>query len=210
MAKPSRRAGRSRRSQEIEQLLGEIDLRQKLADERREEAHARSQAELAVMHKDIAQVGKQIGELTGAWGRFSEDLLAPSILAAVQGMGIQIRGVERRWRAWRGDEVVKETDAVVHGLHGTPERPVCLVVSIKARARPEHVDRLVTDLDRFHDFYPTTRAAELLGALAAVGIDDAVRERAARKGLYVIQTGKNVAEVVNPRGFEPRVWSAAI
>ncbi len=237
MGRRRRRSGRSRWFLEMRALIDEIAVGQKRTDEqlqrtdeqlqrtdeqlrrtdeqlqRTDEQVQRTREEMAEIHKEIHKeirdLRRTVGEFTGAWGRFSEDLLAPSILAAVRGLGIQIRLADRRVRAWRNDQVVKETDAVVHGLHGRPERPVCLVASIKTRARPEDVDRLVTDVDRFHDLYPIARGSELLGMLAAVGIDDHVRERAEKKGLYVIQTGPKIARIVNGRDFRPRIWRPA-
>ncbi len=153
-------------------------------------------------------MSRRVGELTGAWGRFSEDLLTPSVQAAVEGIGVEIQDVRQRVRSRRAGEVLKETDVVILGIL-RDGRPVCFVGSVKSSARPEDVDQLVRDVETFHDVYPIYRGALRAGLLAAVGIDANVRTHAARNGIYVVQTGKGVAELVTPPGFVPKIWPAA-
>lgn len=201
----SGKARRERRRREIEELIGEIAAEQRVS--------LQEFREIREMFREIGRenqrIGRQVGEVTGAWGRFAEDLLAPSVQAAVRELGVQIEFVDRRMRSRREGAVLKETDLVIVGVHGRPARPVCFVVSATSQARPEDVDRLVRDVERFHDVHPSQRGAELVGLLAAVGIHATVRERAIRMGLYVVETGDRVASIVNPAGFRPRVWPAA-
>lgn len=198
MGTKRKRGERERRRRELEELVAGIAAEQALTE-----------AEIRKTQKVVRDVGRQVGELTGAWGRFSEDLLSPSIEAAVERLGVRIVDVHRRVRSRKAGQVLKEADVVIHGVHGKPERGVCFVASVKSRARIQDVDSLVRDIERFHDLYPTMCGAELAGLLAAVGFDPDVEERAARKGLHVIQTGKRIAQVRKRPGFTPRIWPAA-
>lgn len=216
-ARSSRRAERERKRRDIEDLIGEIaaaQLRSQEAEQRRqqrfEEERLRSEAETRAMKRELREMGRRVGELTGSWGRFSEDLLAPAIAAAMGDLGLRILDAAQRRKAFdEQEQVLGEIDLLLQGVHGEPERPVCVVVSVKTSARSPDVDLLIRDVERIHDLFPDLRPCERLGVLATVGLDDAVAKRALRKGLCIVRPGRKVAELAIPAGFEPRVWPAA-
>ena len=198
-----KRAGRTRKLMDLEELIADVAEGQKLTGEQLRE----SDKEWARLRKEMHETNKRVGELTSRFGRISEDLLWPSGEAAVKRQGVRIVSINLRTKAVRGDQIVQESDILVLGYRGKPERLVCFLASVKAQVRPEHPDEFVEDLQGFHEAYPHLRDAEVLGIIAGIGIDPTVQKRAERLGLFVIRVGPRVARIANARDFKPRVWT---
>ena len=186
------------RNKDIDSILEAID--QLRASQRQTDEQMRRTDER------LDRLGVKIGELTGGWGRFVEDLMAPSIQAQFQERGFKVQRMTERLRAKDDGQVLAEYDVVLFGLSKNRRRTVVLV-SVKSRVKVQDVRDLIAELERFHELFPEYRNHALTGAIAGVGFPDSTRKYAEKAGLYVIRTADDVACLLNKPDFQPKLWT---
>ena len=155
--------------------------------------------------RQIKKTDKLVGELTGGWGRFVEDLLAPSIVAEFKKRGFNVQRNAERLRARDNGQVLAEYDVVLYGTTQNSQQTV-VVVSVKSRVKTQDVKDLIADLEGFHDIFTEYKDFALAGAIAGVGFPEQVQNLAEKMGLFVIHTSEDMARLLNKPDFHPKLW----
>ncbi|MBF0322721.1 MAG: DUF3782 domain-containing protein [Magnetococcales bacterium] len=157
----------------------------------------RKMQETSRVVKDLA---KQVGNLTSRWGEFVEGLVAPACEAMFAKRGIDVRAVAPRMRARLPGNRHMEIDLLVL------DTTVAVLVEVKSRLKIEDVREHLERLAEFKEFFPDYAHKQVMGAVAAIVIDEEADRFAIKQGLFVIvQSGETVA-LANTDDFTPRVW----
>jgi len=185
-----------RRRAEEEKRRAEEEKRRAEADERR---RAESEARMKALDKQIAETNKQIGNLTGEWGLFVEEMVRPAAETVFQERGIAVHEVYPRMRARRNGESMEIDVFVSNDDEG-------VAIEVKTTLGEGDVRKFMSTLSRLKRFFPRFADIRLYGAVAGVDIPDQVRDFAINQGLFVLgQSGETVA-IRNDKEFEPRAW----
>ncbi|MBF2057846.1 MAG: DUF3782 domain-containing protein [Cyanobacterium sp. T60_A2020_053] len=149
--------------------------------------------------RQITRLSKEIGNLGGKWGRFVENMIAPSCETLFVSRGIPVHQVSQRVKKRLGGDIL-EIDVLV-----TNENHV-LVVEVKSSLGVSDVKELIKDLQEFKRFFPEYSPHILYGAVAGIEIEEGADKYASRQGLFVLaQSGENVT-IFNDDQFQPKVW----
>lgn len=170
------------------------------------EAQKQTDEQLKQTDEQLKRLGLKIGELTGGWGEFVENLVGPSVVSRMSEAGLKVEEVYENPKAKRNGQVVKELDLVLGGEYNGGQA-ANVIVSIKSKVQAKHVDEHVKDIQSFYDYYHRFKPGALLGAIAGVGFAPGADKYAERQGLFVIRSSDEVAEVINTPGFRPKLWS---
>jgi hypothetical protein len=190
-------------SQEIE------EKRRKEAEEkyekRRHEAEEqaekrRQELELSIKASDlqIKRTEKMVGDLTGRWGRFAEDMVAPAVIEQFQALNIPIHHYYLRLFSrpahFEYDIVAVNSDVVIP-------------IEVKTTLEPHDVMRFVEkQLPIFKENFPEHANKKIIGAMGALSFKGNADELAIAQGLYLLrQSGKNIY-IANPSEFKPRFF----
>lgn len=147
----------------------------------------------------IKEVSASVGRLSNRLGDFIEDAVRPSAARLFQARGIDVHEVHQNIRSQRGGEGIELDLLVVN--EGD-------IVAIECKSKlscddvNEHLERL-SQLKRLLPAYASNR---LIGAMAAMVIEDNAASYAYRKGLYVIGQSGDHLEIRNHSGFIPKIW----
>ena len=145
---------------------------------------------------------RRMGELTHALGRLVEDIVGPSVPAAFRSLfGVEAvdTGIrfERRHPSDRARS--RELDAFAAG------GDTFLVVEVKSTMRPEDVGAFVAGMPELREYFPEQATGRrLIGAVASFHVHPSLVSAAERQGLLVFGLERNLIEVLNRPGFEPR------
>jgi hypothetical protein len=113
-----------------------------------------------------------------------------------QTSGIRLR---RPRRSRPGSE--REFDAIAAG------GDVFLVVGVRSTQTPEAVTEFASGLPEVRDYFPEwTEGRRILGAVASFHVDPSLAKGAERLGLYVFGLERDLIEVLNTAGFQPRAF----
>ncbi len=151
------------------------------------------------VNKQISAVNKQISSLGGKWGRFVENMVAPSCETIFLNRGIDVHQVSQRVRKRVNGDTL-EIDVLV------TNQDAVLVVEVKSSLGVEDVKELMKDLRRFRHFFPEYEQKRLYGAVAGIEIEDSADTYAYKQGLFVLAQKGEAVSILNKPEFEPRVW----
>lgn len=173
---------------DVWQLLAELAQAQKETERRFQQ-----------IDRQITKLSKEIGNLGGKWGRFVENMVAPVCETLFLDRGIPVHQVSQRVKK-RKDNQTLEIDVLV-----TNENYV-LAVEVKSSLSVNNVKELMTDLQKFREFFPEYHQNQLYGAVAGIEIEEGADKYAYRQGLFVLaQSGESVA-ILNGADFQPKTW----
>jgi hypothetical protein len=130
-----------------------------------------------------------------------EDLVAPSLPRIIETqLHETVTDLMPRRKRRLPDGRVREFDAVALTLD-----LVCLN-STKATLRSADVERFVSEIEAFREFFPEYASLPLVGVLASLAVDESVLSYAEKQGFLVLAVGDEIMEVKNRPGFEPKRW----
>ena len=188
-----------RRFQETERRFQESDrIFQELTKEVNQQI-SQVNKEISRVNKEISAVNKQISSLGGKWGRFVENMVAPSCETIFLNRGIDVHQVSQRVRKRVNGDTL-EIDVLVTNQDSV------LVVEVKSSLGIEDVKDLMEDLKRFRHFFPEYEQKRLYGAVAGIEIEDSADKYAYKQGLFVLAQKGEAVGSLNTSDFEPRVW----
>ncbi|MBF2056697.1 MAG: DUF3782 domain-containing protein [Cyanobacterium sp. T60_A2020_053] len=198
---------------DVWRLLAELTEAQKETEQRFQETDRRFQETKDILKeqsletdrrfqetdRQITRLSKEIGNLGGKWGRFVENMVAPSCETLFLSRGIPVHQVSQRVKK-RLDGDILEIDVLV-----TNENHV-LVVEVKSSLGVNDVKDLIKDLQRFKRFFPEYSQKNLYGAVAGIEMEEGADKYAYRQGIFVLgQSGESVA-IFNGDEFQPKAW----
>ena len=147
----------------------------------------------------IKEVTRNIGKLTNRLGEFIEDAVRPAVVRLFRQRGIEVHEVHRNVSSQRADEGVEVDLLVVNEVE-------IVAVECKSNLSVDDVNEHLERLAKLKRLLPSYADKRVLGAVAAMVIEDSVAQYAYRKGLYVIgQSGEHL-EIRNPENFVAKSW----
>ena len=148
---------------------------------------------------------RRMGNFTNQLGRLVEDIVGPSVPASFSQLfhipEIAVTGIRvKRSHASKPGHAI-ELDAVAAG------GDVLLVVEVKSQLSPGDLPRLVDKLAQVREYFPEwAEGRRVFGAVASFHVDPALVRDAEGKGLFAFGLDRNLIEVLNTKGFEPRAF----
>ena len=191
---------REKSRKEFEERLAREALEREKSRKEFEERLAREAEE---REKSKKELDKQIGGLTGTWGKFVEELTAPNSVELFKKRGIEITTMAQRIERKRDGKPYYQIDLLLYN-----ETSV-IVVEVKSVLKVADVDEHLERLEKIQEVPPKVfnlRGKTLLGAVAGIIIEEDADKYAYRKGLYVLRQKGNIVEIANDENFEPREW----
>ncbi|MEO5348268.1 MAG: hypothetical protein H7836_01270 [Magnetococcus sp. YQC-3] len=148
----------------------------------------------------IKKMSKNIDRLGGRLGEFVEGLVAPACKTLFVQRGIPVHKVTRRvdadlpgGRYMEIDLLVINTDAIA-------------LVEVKSKLAVEDVREHLSRLAEFKEFFPEYADKQVMGAVAAMVIEENVCRFAISSGLFVIEQAGDTLRMANDMAFQPKVW----
>jgi len=147
--------------------------------------------------KAIKETQKNIGGLNNTLGSIVEHLLTPGLPQKFKKIGYTFNRIS----------TYKYAEGVYAQIDGMLENGnLAIAVEVKATLRnvdiDDHLERMAK-IRKYADENGDKR--QFMGAMASTITDDATRNYALKKGLFVIEPSGDDVKVIKPDG-EPRVW----
>ena len=149
--------------------------------------------------RKIKEVTGNIGKLGNRLGEFIEDAVRPAVVRLFRQQGIDVHEVHPNVSSQRGDEGVEVDVLVVNDVE-------IVAIECKSKLSVDDVNEHVERLAKIKRLLPSYADKRVLGAVAAMVIDDSVAQYAYRKGLYVIGQSGDHLEIRNAVGFVAKNW----
>ena len=149
--------------------------------------------------RKIKEVAANIGRLGNRLGEFIEDAVRPAVVRLFRQRGIDVHEVHQNISSQRGDEGVEVDLLVVNEIE-------IVAVECKSCLSVDDVNEHLERLAKIKRLLPSYADKRVLGAVAAMVIDDHVAQYAYRKGLYVIGQSGDHLEIRNAEDFAAKIW----
>jgi len=165
--------------------------------ERQAQEHAKTEAVLR-------QVTKQLGGLGNKFGSYTEGLAFESVERILR-TKFQADTLARRVKSARGG-FGQEYD-VIGVRNGAQGEVYC--VEIKSELNAEELEKSLKKFGEFFTLLPQYRGMKLYGVICAVDVRGALAQRVMHEGLYLATAGdENFKLIKPPPDFKPRVFTA--
>ena len=187
------------------------DFKQEMLDFKQEMREWRDKTDAALLayreegRRERRALNKQLGEIANKQGRMAEDLVAPSvcrILRQVLGLSeddICVANVRVRRRHPHG-KTIREFDVIAEC------NEYILVNETKSRLSPADVDHVIETIGEVREYFPDYQERRLIGSVATLYVDQSLVTYASKKGVLVLAVGDDLMDVMNPKGFKPKVY----
>ncbi|MEW6380672.1 MAG: DUF3782 domain-containing protein [bacterium] len=174
--------------QEIWNLFKETDQRFKETDQRIKETN-----------DEINRTSKAVNALTGKWGKFVENSIAPSVIRLFKEREIKVDTIYQRVKKQKNGFGIEIDILAINGEYA-------VLIEAKSTLRIEDVDEHLERLKNFKGFFPEYQDRKVIGAVGALAIEEKADKYAYRKGLFIIvERGESVA-ILNDEKFKPQIW----
>ena len=149
--------------------------------------------------RKIKEVTGNIGKLGNRLGEFIEDAVRPAVVRLFRQRGIDVHEVHPNVSSQRAGEGVEIDVLVVNDVE-------IVAIECKSKLSVDDVNEHVERLAKLKRLLPSYAGKRVLGAVAAMVIEDSVAQYAYRKGLYVIGQSGDHLEIRNAVGFVAKNW----
>ncbi len=149
----------------------------------------------------IRGLHREYGRLGNAIGGYAESLLRPPLKRLLrERFGMKLFHAPL---SLQGGGESLEIDLVGHAKDAIPE---VYAVEIKNKLRPGDFDQLFEHLRKLPRLVPEHRGKKLFGILAALEVDDQLRARANREGIYLATIKDDIVELSSPDDEGPHAF----
>lgn len=176
-------------------LMKELFVSQKETDRKFQETDRKFQK----TSREIKAVNESIGKLGNRLGDFVEEAVRPAAVRLFREQGINVHEVHR------GIEASREGDTIEIDLLVVNSTDV-VAIECKSVLSIDDVNQHLTTLDKLKKMLPTYAEKKVMGAVAAMVLQDNVARYAYRKGLFVIAQSGDHLLIRNDAKFKPHVW----
>ena len=155
------------------------------------------------MKKSREEFHKQIGEITGTWGKFVSEMVRQKIIELFQTKGIQMKVSVQSVKGFTGNRIDYEVDLVLMNTD------IAVIVEIKSTLRPKDVDEHIERMEKIKLIPPkiiNLSGLTLYGAVAGMIIENNADRYAYQKVFFVIRQKGSIVEIVNDEKFHPKEW----
>ena len=185
---------------ETDRKFKETDLKFQETDRKIQETAEKTAEQMRETDRLVKDVTRQVGNLSGKWGQFVENLVAPGCRTLFAERGIPVHQVHQRIRANLDDGRNMEIDILVVNTD------VAVLVEVKSTLTVADVRDHLNRLQQFKEFFPRYADCRVVGAVAGIVTEDKAAQFARNQGLFVIvQSGETVV-LANEPEFKPRTW----
>ncbi|MBF0323383.1 MAG: hypothetical protein HQL62_10680 [Magnetococcales bacterium] len=185
-----------RKMQDTDRKMQETDRKMQETDRKMRETDQQVQETSRVV-KDVA---RQVGNLSSRWGEFVEGLVAPACEKLFAERGIEVRAVAPRIKAKLPGNRHMEIDILAI------DTTVAILVEVKSKLKIEDVREHLERLAEFKEFFPDYAHKQVMGAVAAIVVDEEADRFAIKQGLFVIVQSGETVTLANADDFTPRIW----
>jgi len=199
--------------QEIRELIKEVVALQKETDSKFKETYImfketdskfkETDSKFKETDSKFKETDKKIKEafdlFTGQWGKLIESLVEGDIVKLLRERGLSVHDTSTRRKGNHNGENF-EFDIIVHNGDSI------VVVEVKTTLRVKHVKEFVKKLKKASTWMDEYRNYKVLGAVAYLKAEENSDAFAESENLFVIRATGNSASIVNPEGFEPRIF----
>lgn len=148
----------------------------------------------------VKDVSRQVGNLTGKWGQFVEEMVAPACKWLFAQWGIPTNEVHQRVTRLLDNGQQMDIDLLVANTN------TVVLVDVKSTLGREDAREHLERLANFKKFFPRYADCRVVGAVAGLVVEKNAASYARKKGLFVmVQSGESVV-LANPPEFTPRAW----
>nr|VFK25044.1 MAG: hypothetical protein BECKMB1821G_GA0114241_101110 [Candidatus Kentron sp. MB]VFK35431.1 MAG: hypothetical protein BECKMB1821I_GA0114274_11183 [Candidatus Kentron sp. MB]VFK77293.1 MAG: hypothetical protein BECKMB1821H_GA0114242_11202 [Candidatus Kentron sp. MB] len=149
--------------------------------------------------RQFKETDKKLGKLGNRLGDFVQEMVRPAVVKLFRERGFDVHEVHPNISVNRNGTGVEVDLFVVNDQQA-------VAVECKSHLKAQDVKDHLERLEKFKDFFPRYRDVELMGAVAAMVMPDAVARYAYHRGLYVLAQNGEMVEVRNDVAFKPRFW----
>jgi len=149
--------------------------------------------------KKFQDTDKRIGKLTNRLGEFIEEMVRPGAVRLFRERGIDVHVVSRNVTAERDGEAVEIDLLVVNDGE-------MIVVECKSSLSVDDVNDHLDRLAKVKRLFPLYRDMRIMGAVAAMVMQENVSRYAYKKGLFVLCQSGDTMIIRNDDKFVPVVW----
>ena len=178
----------------------------KKAEEDRERAEKdrekseREWAEIRRLTRETDEKIKKLNDLfTTQWGRLVESLVEGDLLRVLKERGIQVKRTLQRVESDNPDQSYEFDIIALDGEH-------IVIVEVKTTLRTSDVRRFVYKLKQLRNWMPEYAGKKVLGAVAYLQTNADSHKMAQNQGLFAIKATGKSAHIINPEGFNPKVF----
>ena len=185
---------------ETDRKIEETAAQMRETDRKIQETAEKTAEQMRETDRLVKDVTRQVGNLSGKWGQFVENLVAPGCRTLFAERGIPVHQVHQRIRANLDDGRNMEIDILVVNTD------VAVLVEVKSTLTVADVRDHLNRLQQFKEFFPRYADCRVVGAVAGIVTEDKAAQFARNQGLFVIvQSGETVV-LANEPEFKPRTW----
>jgi len=153
--------------------------------------------------KQIKQVNKQLGALGNKFGSFAEGMALPSMEKILRDRFNMDVVTPRATSRLNGRTIEIDVMAYDNG-----SRNELYVVEVKSHLTREGIDQILNTIEEFPKFFGAHRGRTVYGIIAAVDIPLNLRAEVLKKGLYLARIHDGTFELLTPKNFKPRAFTA--
>jgi hypothetical protein len=153
--------------------------------------------------KQIKQVNKQLGELGNKFGSFAEGMALPSMEKILRDHFKMDVVTPRATSRLNGRMIEIDVMAYDNG-----SRNELYIVEVKSHLTREGIDQILKTIEEFPIFFGAHRDRTVYGIIAAVDIPLNLRAEVLKKGLYLARIHDGTFELLTPKNFKPRAFTA--
>jgi hypothetical protein len=164
---------------------------------------AENARQIAENGRQIDQVNKQLGKLGNKFGSFAEGMALPSMEKILRDRFKMNVILPRATSSLNGQMIEIDVMAYDNG-----SRNELYIVEVKSHLTQEGIDQILKTIEEFPKFFPTLRERTIYGILAAVDIPVNLRNEVLKKGLYLARIHDGTFELLTPKNFQPRAFTA--
>ena len=162
---------------------------------------ARADRTMEELKEQTKELGKQIGGLDNAFGRFTEGISLPSVGKLLfERFGVEDFMPSRRKRV-NGETIELDALGVANG-----ERNEGYIVEIKGHLRSDGIQQLRSILERFRNIFTEYRHLKLYGVIVAANAPADVLREARQAGFYVITFEDDIMRFHDGDGFTAKAY----
>jgi hypothetical protein len=173
-------------------------------DQRRTEEHDRwLKRTFAKSDAQLRETSRIVGDLGNKFGKLSEYLVVPNMLAKFNALGYVFTKAGRNIKLL--DSRTKTTLTEIDILLENGDSVVA--VEVKSDLTLSYVDQHVERMEKLRRYWDERNdKRKLLGAVAGAIMEERVKAYALKTGFYVIVQSGDTVKIEIPKGFTPGVW----
>jgi hypothetical protein len=154
--------------------------------------------------EEHSKLRKEIGSLSGTWGKFVAEMVQPKIVEMFQNRGIAIEMSAQSVKAVKDGNVFYEIDILLVNTD------IAVAVEVKSSLSIDDVNEHLERLDKIKHVAPklfNLSGMKVYGAVAGMIVEGEADKYAYKKGLFVLRQKGNIVEIVNDFKFKPKEWT---